>query len=637
MNNSWQMLAGNLATVALMISIWMHLSYRLQKLSSLSLKIGLGITLGLSAVASMLLSIQFEPGVFFDLRPAIVGAAAIFGGPVPLAITAGITIAFRLFLGGVGAVPGVAVIVVIALTGTVTWYLAGKRPVDRVLHIIAVTVVATTFTLLVPVVFLPDLLSRIIGKFAMLIVVVNFMTMAATGFILAYFRRFTLERDVLYAALTQAPDYHYVKDVDHRFVVTNLNVARYNGRENAAGMVGLTDFDLTPEPRATQLQDAERQVLETGIPLENFEEYIVEDGKEPRWYSTSKVPLRDRHGGLIGLAGVTFDVTERKKLENELRASRNVMSRAMEEMSDGLAMFDADGCLVFCNDQYRALFPRSASARKKGAHISDILRAVIQSAERRDLPVDMDEEAILNASGTLYTNKDEVIPQSDGRWLSLRTRVAEDRTVLVLVTDVTAMKEAEQSLMQFADRMKNLAQTDSLTGLANRRSFDETLVVEFVRARKTGCPMALLLVDIDRFKSYNDTYGHLAGDDCLKQVAQAMVSLPGDAARLVARFGGEEFAILLTDTDAATAIAAADRLRAHIRNLGLVHQGSESGFVTASVGVAVVSSMSTFNEPVELISQADTALYHSKSAGRDRTVFMAQGNDGSPVNILVSN
>jgi PAS domain-containing protein len=124
--------------------------------------------------------------------------------------------------------------------------------------------------------------QRAVDQVGLPIVVLNFATTAAIGFFLAYFRRFTLERDILYAALTQAPDYHYVKDLKHRFVVANLNVARHNGRARSSEMVGLTDHDLAPKERAEHLMAVEADVMRTGQALDHFEEFLIEEGKPPR-------------------------------------------------------------------------------------------------------------------------------------------------------------------------------------------------------------------------------------------------------------------------------------------------------------------------------------------------------------------
>lgn len=412
-----------------------------------------------------------------------------------------------------------------------------------------------------------------------------------------------------------------MKDLKHRFVVANLNVARHNGRARSSEMVGLTDHDLSPKERAGHLMAVEADVMRTGQPLDHFEEFLTEEGKPPRWYSTSKVPLRNRQGDMVGLAGVTVDITEKKLLEQELRSSRNIMAQAMAEMSDGLAMFGPDGRIVFCNEQYRALFPKSAYARKEGSHITEIVRAAVRNGERQDLSIDLDEDSIQAAGQTLFINKDEVIPLTDGRWLSLRTRVTEDNHVLALVSDITAMKESELSLKNFAEQMKGLAETDALTGLANRRSFDDCLQREFEAAKQTGRPLSLLLIDVDRFKAYNDRYGHLAGDGCLKSVAGAIASAARRSGDITARFGGEEFAVLLPDTDCDMAIAIAETIRVSIRDLSILHEGSEYGIVTASLGATVFTPNSRVGNPAELVARADLALYQAKDAGRDCVGF----------------
>ncbi|KOF13417.1 diguanylate cyclase [Ensifer adhaerens] len=621
MNLVWQVLAGNLAAVALIVSTWMHLSYRLYRMSPAWQRACFGGAMAAAAVASMSLAVEFEAGIYFDLRLALIEVSAVFGGPVSLVITAAMTIAFRIFLGGAGSLPGVVGIVIVSVVGMLMWLLAGRRPIERPAAILAVAGVAAALSIAALALLSPQLFRRALEAVALPIAMLNFMATGTAGLLVTYFRRFTLERDILYAALTQAPDYYYVKDLDHRFVVTNLNVAHHNGRDRSSQMVGLSDFDLAPEHRARELYEAERKVLETGEAMRHLEEYLVEEGRGPRWYSTSKVALRNRHGELLGLAGVTIDITDKKRFESEYQSSREIMAQAMAEMSDGLAMFDSSGHLVFCNDQYRALFPRSAYARKEGAHISDIVRAVVRNGERKDVPTDASEESIQAAAATLHTDKDEVIPLSDGRWLALRTRTGEKNgTALVVVSDITAMKESELSLRKLADQMKGLAQTDSLTELANRRSFDEALDTEFSRSLRTGSPLTLLLVDVDRFKLFNDTYGHLAGDACLKQIGRCLAASAKRAADRAARFGGEEFAVLLPDTNVEAGVAIADRLRAAIRDLAIKHNGSEFGIVTVSIGIAAFPSDPEISTPAELISRADAALYQSKNAGRDRTI-----------------
>lgn len=162
-----------------------------------------------------------------------------------------------------------------------------------------------------------------------------------------------------------------------------------------------------------------------------------------------------------------------------------------------------------------------------------------------------------------------------------------------------------------------LARTDGLTGLNNRRSFGEVLDREWRRARRVRSVFSLLFVDVDRFKAYNDTYGHQAGDDALAAVARCIgenIRRPADVA---ARYGGEEFVVLLPDTAENGAAQIAERIRIAIDALGLEHVGSEFGRVTASIGLASWKPEQDV-EPDAIIKAADEALYYAKATGRNK-------------------
>src|SRR5690606_5387900 len=168
------------------------------------------------------------------------------------------------------------------------------------------------------------------------------------------------------------------------------------------------------------------------------------------------------------------------------------------------------------------------------------------------------------------------------------------------------------------ERLDALARVDALTGLANRRQFDDTLRAEWARARRQGGDIALLLLDIDHFKSLNDRLGHPAGDAALREVAQALVRCTQRAGDTVARYGGEEFAAVLPATSAADALRLAERMRLAVRALALASP-APGGVVTISVGVAAVAPGAD-DEPAGLLQAADAALYEAKRLGRDRVV-----------------
>lgn len=181
---------------------------------------------------------------------------------------------------------------------------------------------------------------------------------------------------------------------------------------------------------------------------------------------------------------------------------------------------------------------------------------------------------------------------------------------IMLFRDVTVQKRLE-------DRLRELATTDGLTLLANRRAFDEALEQSWHRAIRKGEPMSLLMIDIDHFKPYNDLYGHPAGDRCLQQVADALSAAVTQKDALVARYGGEEFAVILPSADKDEAIALAEALRQQIEALDIPHRGSPgAGRITASIGIST-RTPPHISDVGELTHGADQALYRAKQHGRN--------------------
>jgi two-component system chemotaxis family response regulator WspR len=181
------------------------------------------------------------------------------------------------------------------------------------------------------------------------------------------------------------------------------------------------------------------------------------------------------------------------------------------------------------------------------------------------------------------------------------------------------LRASQKNLADANIELQKLAALDSLTGIANRRRFDEVMRAEWQRAQRDKKPLSLLMCDVDCFKSYNDTFGHLAGDLCLKKFAAVLTAQLKRPADLAARYGGEEFAIVLPDTDLAGAQLLAENCRAQLEQLAIANPGGTGGIVTMSIGVACVIP-SKDSSPEALIGAADAAVYAAKREGRNRVV-----------------
>jgi len=231
------------------------------------------------------------------------------------------------------------------------------------------------------------------------------------------------------------------------------------------------------------------------------------------------------------------------------------------------------------------------------------------------------QRELLELAQSVEHERDEKI-RAQERTLTVQLQANEELELRVL--DRTAELERAMKNVELANvELARLSVTDALTKVHNRRYFDEMLKKEHDRSARTGAPLALLLADIDYFKKINDSVGHLAGDECLKQVASALTSAVGRSTDLVARYGGEEFAIVLPATDAAQALAVAERVRKAVEDIQFMYCGKR---IPISISLGVVARVAGTGRPVsDFVSEADEALYAAKGAGRNQVQLAANG------------
>ncbi|HEX4647263.1 MAG TPA: diguanylate cyclase [Steroidobacteraceae bacterium] len=301
-----------------------------------------------------------------------------------------------------------------------------------------------------------------------------------------------------------------------------------------------------------------------------------------------------------------------------------------------LATPDADGCrfMMRTRCQLGALRPRvllraatgaeaeaRALAHALGASFvvkptsAELLRSVVDAALREPPPQDGRLELDNNAVDALLQPIVRLTRRVAGRDAELEVA----RTALDL--EIRKRIWAEQDLMRANLRLQDQAMRDAVTGLHNRRFLEESLLHEEIRARRHGHTLAIMMVDVDRFKEFNDTLGHLAGDAVLKSVGECMLAV-ARGEDIVARFGGDEFALMMASTSPETAWHRAQLIRQRVHNLEIGQNGSQLGPVTLSVGIAVLPQHGDSAEAV--LRAADDALLQSKQAGRDRIVISRQ-------------
>ncbi len=289
-----------------------------------------------------------------------------------------------------------------------------------------------------------------------------------------------------------------------------------------------------------------------------------------------------------------------------------VLKLIAEHSSDVIALVGPDMTFGYISGSCERLFLRSPS--------EVIGRPVFEFVVEEDLPILMEANRVVMGGGSNDATVTVRVVRGDGSmlWVEVASRVVEhlkpgspgDRAVIM--RDVSQRKALE-------DEMRSMAMKDGLTGIANRRAFDEALSREWKRTLAARSQLSLLLADIDHFKKFNDAHGHQVGDDCLRSVAAAFVSATSGDEGVVARYGGEELAVVLSEADRDRAMDVAERVRAAVEALQIPHGVEVGGVITVSIGVATALARDGAKAvmPQTLLTSADRALYLAKEAGKN--------------------
>jgi diguanylate cyclase (GGDEF)-like protein/PAS domain S-box-containing protein len=332
-----------------------------------------------------------------------------------------------------------------------------------------------------------------------------------------------------------------------------------------------------------------------------------------RWtHGKGRVMEREAQGHAVRVVGTNTDLTELKRQAIALQEAQSMLQHLLHAMPVGLCMVDAQRRLYFRNQRFLDYFgytetevPTMDAWAERAYPDPDYRRQVGREWRQALAHAATHDGYIPSVEYRITTSTGEVMLAAIGG-------LQFGSNLLVTFVDRTA----EQA---YSDMLEQMAFVDALTGLPNRRQFDQRLHSEWLRCRRSQQPLAVLMIDIDYFKQYNDHYGHQQGDQCLRAVAQALRGAMGRSYDLVARYGGEEFVCLLPECTQAGAQDKAQQMLQAVRNLHLPHVAAKGPGkeISISIGVAV-QVPDDAQQATQLLAQADAHLYAAKEAGRNR-------------------
>lgn len=611
-------LLANCAIILFGILAWTNLPKRWSLLEKQA-PLQIGIVFGTCTLAVMSHPLETAEGVFIDLRTIPLSIAGLAGGWPAALIAGSVAGIFRIVSGGAGMIAGLSVIFFAACLGAISQIMTGAR-IPTIRELLVFCTLLALGDLFVIQMMPQSLEIAAVQQHPLRWFAIVFITaLLSSSAVFAELRRRadTSKLRMYEAALQALPEPLNVKDREGRFVLANAATAKLMGASSEAELVGRADCEFYPTEVATRLRVDEEQIIAARTAQLIDQRISFADDRDELILSTLKAPLLDQKGQLLGIITHNRDITENRRLMKALADSERQAQAALVNMADGLIMFDPDLNVIFCNEQYRAMFPLTRDLRTAGTPARAILEAAIARGELTGIPADQAKSFIDNAMARLRVPGTVEFPLYDGRWVESRTTPSADGSCLVVCSDITRSKKDALELRNLNEALVEMAMTDGLTGLLNRRAFDTSLTMELGRSSETNLSLSLLLIDVDHFKAFNDRYGHTAGDACLKEVASTVRTVtrrPGDRA---ARYGGEEMAVILPNTSNEAALELADDLRIRIRDLQISHLGSDKGVVTVSIGIATFDGGDLPVSAAELIDQADQALYRAKAAGRD--------------------
>ncbi len=449
--------------------------------------------------------------------------------------------------------------------------------------------------------------------------------------------RLLKEREAHFRLLTENVS-DVVWKMDSNFHVTYISPAdeRLRGYK-AEEVVGGHVFDQMTEESIAVISEKTRQRIEAeqrGIQTNQLSFEVQQRCKDGSlvWTEILSTAERNAEGEIIGYHGISRNINERKRIEEAVKMSERFLQSTLDALSAHIALLDDNGVILLVNKAWRNFAYQNGLPAEGVSEGTNYLHICNMSSEGNAVEAEPFIEGIkmvLTGEKDFFYMEYPCHAPHEKRWFAGRVTPFQGegaRRVVIAHENITERKLAQEMLEESHRQLEAISITDGLTGIANRRHFDEVLVEENARHARSGAKLSLIMLDIDFFKAYNDSYGHVEGDKCIQRIAQVIADCANRPADLVARYGGEEFVCILPETDSIGAVVIAEKIRKGISALKIPHIGSiNADHVTASLGV-VTTHCDADKSVSEIIVMADNLLYEAKNSGRDSVQFSDLSN-----------
>jgi diguanylate cyclase (GGDEF)-like protein/PAS domain S-box-containing protein len=449
-------------------------------------------------------------------------------------------------------------------------------------------------------------------------------------------------------------DRAYWKDSNLIYLGCNQAFANQMGFTSPSEIVGKTDFDLPWKASAAQFREEEEQIIKTDSPTLGVEESTARPGNAQVWGRTNKIPLHSRDGKVIGLLVTSEDITERRLAEQEIEKAnekliswvsdleiRNQEANLLRQMGDLLQVSnEREEYFTIIKEYIPQLIPNTSGALFIQNNSQSSVEAM--TSWGTDLQSDNSfapSDCWAMRRGQIYHGNSSkpglscrhVKKPYKGRYFEV-PMMASGEMIGVLHIEEAEEAPPDENLQDLAHTLADhlslslsnlkLRETlriqsirDALTGLFNRRYMEESLAREIPRAIRKNTPVGIIMLDIDHFRDFNNTYGHEAGNVVLREIgAQLQNQIRGED--ITCRYGGEEFILILPEANQEVTALRAERIREAIKSIRVEYHRQPLGVITVSLGVAIFPEHSSTVEGI--LEKADEALYNAKHNGRDR-------------------